>query len=230
MGRSSTPVAGTGGPATQGPSGQVRSEQVRSGIHCITAPCGNSLIKIPNFFGDEDGEHASTPEMHTRVCMVRAVRAGASTSWSHFDALQRRHVRRSDSTRASGRLRHISKAPVSRELQTLPWGLERIGPAQPLASARGVCRKPASYSMNFFDLLRNLEPSKKQDSGFLHAFWKMQEARVLLTILSVSCYRLPASKSATWEVAVRLERTQGAWPSFLTPASCKNPLSRCGTA
>ena len=36
----------------------------------------------------------------------------------------------------------------------------RIDPAQPLASVRGVCRKPASYSMNF-DLLRILEPSKK---------------------------------------------------------------------
>ena len=46
-----------------------------------------------------------------------------------------------------------------------------------------------------FDLLRILEPSKKQDSGFLHTFWKMQEARVLLTILIVSCYRLPAPVS-----------------------------------
>ena len=36
----------------------------------------------------------------------------------------------------------------------------RIDPAQPLASVRGVCRKPASYSMKF-DLLRILEPSKK---------------------------------------------------------------------
>jgi hypothetical protein len=36
----------------------------------------------------------------------------------------------------------------------------RIGPAQPLASVRGVCRNPASYSMNF-DLLRILEHSKK---------------------------------------------------------------------
>jgi hypothetical protein len=61
-----------------------------------------------------------------------------------------------------------------------------------------------------FDLLRILEPSKKQDSGFLPTFSKMQEARVLLTILSASCYRLPASKSATWDVAVLLERTQEA--------------------
>jgi hypothetical protein len=62
-----------------------------------------------------------------------------------------------------------------------------------------------------FDLLRVLEQSKKkQDSGFLHMFWKMQEARVLLTILSASCHRLPASKSATWDVAVRHQRTQEA--------------------
>ena len=40
----------------------------------------------------------------------------------------------------------------------------RIDPAQPLASVRGVCRKPASYSMNF-DLLRILEPSKKAGLG-----------------------------------------------------------------
>jgi hypothetical protein len=36
----------------------------------------------------------------------------------------------------------------------------RIDPAQPLASVRGVCRKPASYSMNF-DLLRILGHSKR---------------------------------------------------------------------
>ncbi len=51
---------------------------------------------------------------------------------------------------------------------------------------------------------------KKQDSGFLPTFPKMQEARVLLTILRASCYRLPASKFATWDVAVLLERTQEA--------------------
>ena len=86
----------------------------------------------------------------------------------------------------------------------------RIDPAQPLASVRGVCRKPASYSMTF-DLLRILEPSKKAGLRIpAHFFSKMQEARVLLTILSASCCRIPASNSATKDVAVRHERTQEA--------------------
>ena len=63
--------------------------------------------------------------MRARKCTVRAVRAGASSGWSHFDALQRRHVRRSWSTAAyfeSSRVcRHVI---LSKVLQTLPWGLK----------------------------------------------------------------------------------------------------------
>jgi hypothetical protein len=78
-------------------------------------------------------------------------------------------------------------------------------------------------------------PPKKQDSGFLHCgtlFWKMQEARVLLTILGVSCYRLPAPVSRNLGCCSSARknagsRKQGARPAFLNPASCKTPLSRC---
>ena len=87
-------------------------------------------------------EHASAHEMHARVCMVRAVRAGACTSCSHFDALQRRHVRRSWSTAAyfeSSRVyRHVI---LSKELQTLPWGLEST-PRSRWHPLGGVCRIP----------------------------------------------------------------------------------------
>ena len=77
----------------------------------------------------------NSEETFARARMVRAVRAGASASWSHSDALQRRRVRRS-----RARLRYFEGPRVcrhvilSRVLRTLPWWLK--DPAQPRASAR----------------------------------------------------------------------------------------------
>ena len=70
-------------------------------------------------------EHASTQEMRARKCTVRAVRAGASSGWSHFDALQRRHVRRSWSTAAYFESSRVCRPVIlPKVLQTLPWGLK----------------------------------------------------------------------------------------------------------
>ena len=107
----------------------------------------------------------------------------------------------------------------------------RIDPAQPLASVRGVCRKPASYSMNF-DLLRILEPSKKAGlripAHFLENAGSPGSAYNFKCVLPpASCFlirNLGCCGSARKNAG---SRKQGARPTFLNPASCKNPLSRC---
>jgi hypothetical protein len=106
----------------------------------------------------------------------------------------------------------------------------RIGPAQPLASVRGVCRKPASYSMNF-DLLRVLEHSKK--AGLRIPAHVLENAGSPGSAYNFKCLLPPAScfqllnlgccSSARKNAG---SRKQGAQPTFLNPASCKNPLSR----
>ena len=110
-------------------------------------------------------EHASTHKMHARVCMVRAVRAGACTSCSHFDALQRRHVRRSWSTAAyfeSSRVyRHVI---LSKELQTLPWGLESTPRSRwhPLGACAGS--RLQFHEFRFVKNFRALPKSRTPDS------------------------------------------------------------------
>ena len=76
-------------------------------------------------------KHASTQERRARKRTVRAVRAGASSSWSHFDALSL------DTSGARGRLRRYSKAPVSADTLYCRRCCRRFpgGPNRPRAAA-----------------------------------------------------------------------------------------------
>ena len=84
-----------------------------------------------------------------------------------------------------------------------------------------------------FDLLRILEPSKKAGLRIPAHFF--ENAGSPGSAYNFKCLLLPAScfpirnlgccGSARKNAG---SREQGARPTFLTPASCKNPLSRCG--
>ena len=169
--------------------------------------------------------------MRARKCTVRAVRAGASSGWSHFDALQRRHVR------ARGRLRHISKAPVSADtlyrrkcFRRFPGGLNR--PRAAAGIRRGVCRKPASYFMNF-DLLRILEPSKKAGLRIPAHFLENagSPVSIYITILQGTPPGAPSARRAACPAAQRRPAGFGGasgafWMLWAAPATVPRPLPR----
>jgi hypothetical protein len=82
---------------------------------------------------------------------VWAVLAGGSLSGSHFDALQRRHVRRAWSTAAYFKSSRVCRHVIlPKELQTLPWGLESTARCRwhPLGACAGG-RSPISFSTPF---------------------------------------------------------------------------------
>jgi hypothetical protein len=68
----------------------------------------------------------------------------------------------------------------------------RIDPAQPLASVRGVCRKPASYS-NEFRFVKNFRASKKAGVRIPAHFFENAGSPDSSSAYNFKCLLLPAS-------------------------------------
>ena len=126
---------------------------------------------------------------HGTGCACRCFLAGRTSTLCSVDASGAREL-------DGG----ISKAPVStdtlycrKSCRRFPGGLNR--PRAAAGIRRGVCRKPASYFMNF-DLLRILEPSKKAGlripAHFLENAGSPDPAyNFKCLLLPASCPRLP---------------------------------------
>jgi hypothetical protein len=108
--------------------------------------------------------HARLTPRNART--VWAVFAGGSLSGSHFDALQRRHVRRAWSTAAYFESSRVCKHVIlPKELQTLPWGLESAPRSRWHPLGRGADSRSSNSVSTPFVQGRNLGFYHRKRSG-----------------------------------------------------------------